>query len=627
MQPGQIPTLTFPANAQAASAAGQTTAQANGQGTPASGLAFNNLLAGLTRGSHATLPAAATPAPAALSNASDQGLLHANIRSVLGGNPLAAGTDFTASATPGSDAPVPTATDGTVTETGLEAALLANQQTPEAQAVTTGATQSGLAVATTTGTETLTGSATAQAGTAPVQPGTTAPAATGPMTAPVQASGDSATTTPSGPAITGNSTGTAPVTGQATTDAAQLSAQTGQAGATSNAATTTDNPAAKTAQLPGHAAPAAQSATQDNAKAGIKSSVLAKLPTQARPAQSNLPQPTSPAPTPAVPNGQGNPAVTGSPAQPQSVAQAQALNGAQTSVTAASQLPAEAQGLKASTGLKESSETRAILQPRGASALAAGQSSSASQTNASAATATATAKPDTTAAVPTTTSPGAEPALPVQRELPAGFQPTTAQPGVAPTAGLETAPLLSGGETNDGSATADIDLQAGRMLDARVAGDRNGAHLPRFAAHTTQTLAGQITRQFNQGNRVFDIRLDPAELGKVDVRLEMRADNRVHAVLTAERPDTLMELQRNARELERALNEAGLELGEDGLDFQMQEDGQSAAENSADESGASIPVFTESETDELSSVAIEADAPRSTYGFLLSRREGVDVRV
>ena len=303
------------------------------------------------------------------------------------------------------------------------------------------------------------------------------------------------------------------------------------------------------------------------------------------------------------------------------------MNGAQASSTAASQLPAEGQSLKAAGGLKETNETRAILQPRGASALAAGQAGSTTQTNAAAASASTSVKTDTTAAVSTTTTSGAEPALPVQRELPATAQPAALQPGLSQTAGLETAPLLAGGEDADAAATAELDLQTGRMLDARVAADRNGTHLPRFAAHTTQNLAGQITRQFNQGNRVFEIRLDPAELGKVDVRLEMRADNRVHAVLTAERPDTLMELQRNARELERALNEAGLELGEDGLDFQMQEDGQSATQNDSGQSGPSIPVFTESESISLLSETAEADAPRSTYGFLLSRREGVDMRV
>jgi len=182
-------------------------------------------------------------------------------------------------------------------------------------------------------------------------------------------------------------------------------------------------------------------------------------------------------------------------------------------------------------------------------------------------------------------------------------------------------------EIDADAAQSDAEIQLSRTGDVRASADRAGANLPRFAPHTAQHLAGQITRQFNNGQRVFDIRLDPAELGKVDVRLELRADNRVHAVLSAERPETLAELQRAARDLERSLNEAGLELAEDGLTFQMRDEGGDTPGSQRDSSATTMPIFAEGGGSGLTDEATAPIVQQSKYGFLLSRRSGVDMRV
>lgn len=182
-------------------------------------------------------------------------------------------------------------------------------------------------------------------------------------------------------------------------------------------------------------------------------------------------------------------------------------------------------------------------------------------------------------------------------------------------------------EIDADAAQSDAEIQLSRTGDVRASADRAGANLPRFAPHTAQHLAGQITRQFNNGQRVFDIRLDPAELGKVDVRLELRADNRVHAVLSAERPETLAELQRAARDLERSLNEAGLELAEEGLTFQMRDEGGDTPGSQRDPSATTMPIFAEGGETGLTDEATAPVVQQSKYGFLLSRRSGVDMRV
>jgi hypothetical protein len=65
------------------------------------------------------------------------------------------------------------------------------------------------------------------------------------------------------------------------------------------------------------------------------------------------------------------------------------------------------------------------------------------------------------------------------------------------------------------------------------------------------------------------VQLEPAALGRVEVRLKFHRDDQVSAVIAAERPDTLDALQRDARLLERGLHQAGLRLDSDGLTFSL----------------------------------------------------------
>lgn len=181
------------------------------------------------------------------------------------------------------------------------------------------------------------------------------------------------------------------------------------------------------------------------------------------------------------------------------------------------------------------------------------------------------------------------------------------------------------GEQNLGLRT-DQDLTLQRA-DGRSAAERPTHEGQRFTPQSAQQLAAQITRRFANGNRVFDIRLDPAELGRVDVRLELSQDQRVQAILTVERPETLAELQRSARDLERALNEAGLELENDGLEFQLDENADDQGFN-ADDDPDVLPVFVESDELELAALANESAIERDAYGFrLAASRDRLDMRI
>jgi len=105
---------------------------------------------------------------------------------------------------------------------------------------------------------------------------------------------------------------------------------------------------------------------------------------------------------------------------------------------------------------------------------------------------------------------------------------------------------------------------------AASAAARNGA--PAFVPVAEQ-VALQFSRALATGTDHITIRLEPASLGRVDVQVELTKDGRLTAMFIADRPETLDMLQRDARVLERALNDAGLRADAGGLSFNLRGDG------------------------------------------------------
>ncbi len=170
-----------------------------------------------------------------------------------------------------------------------------------------------------------------------------------------------------------------------------------------------------------------------------------------------------------------------------------------------------------------------------------------------------------------------------------------------------------GGEAGSGRAAmapGNGDNPAGRMTEQAMTAMQRGAEagsaLAKDAAHAaaeaTSTAngqssaanqAGSATSQTNGavlintpisavpmalgmkamgGASRFEIRLDPAELGRVAVSLDIDDEGTVKARLVVDRVETLQLLQRDARTLERAFEQAGLKTSEDGIEMSLRDD-------------------------------------------------------
>lgn len=82
-------------------------------------------------------------------------------------------------------------------------------------------------------------------------------------------------------------------------------------------------------------------------------------------------------------------------------------------------------------------------------------------------------------------------------------------------------------------------------------------------------VAVHVAKAAAEGIDKINIKLKPASLGQIEVQLEIASDGRIHAVIAADKPETLDLLQRDARALERALGDAGLRTDSSSLSFNL----------------------------------------------------------
>jgi len=154
----------------------------------------------------------------------------------------------------------------------------------------------------------------------------------------------------------------------------------------------------------------------------------------------------------------------------------------------------------------------------------------------------------------------------------------------------------------------DSDAKGPGVIDSGVSGIQlravgNGPATPaQQSAHVPlNSLAVHIAQQAKNGIRRFDIRLDPPELGRIEVRLDVRRDGQVNTHLVVERTETLDLLQRDARALERALQNAGLNTSEGGMKFSLRDDGmaQNSPQGDRNEAGNGNSRNTDREGDRI----------------------------
>ncbi len=121
---------------------------------------------------------------------------------------------------------------------------------------------------------------------------------------------------------------------------------------------------------------------------------------------------------------------------------------------------------------------------------------------------------------------------------------------------------------SDSEAATDI-FGAPLPLEGRVtqASLQTGSSATLSNPATAPHLAAEISRKFEGKSAQFDISLTPEGLGKVDVKITINARGEVSAAMKFDNPQAAAELKGRAAELQRALEQSGFSLSQEGISF------------------------------------------------------------
>jgi hypothetical protein len=147
----------------------------------------------------------------------------------------------------------------------------------------------------------------------------------------------------------------------------------------------------------------------------------------------------------------------------------------------------------------------------------------------------------------------------------------------------------------------------------------DGSQIPRPApiAVPFGNLAIEISARARAGGHRFDIRLDPPELGRIEVRLHVGRQGDVTSHLVVDRPETLDLLRRDASDLERSLQQAGLKTADNGLQFSLRDQSSGADADARDRRAARVLI-----------PEIEAAGAAQPANYIRAgHRSGLDIRV
>jgi hypothetical protein len=100
-----------------------------------------------------------------------------------------------------------------------------------------------------------------------------------------------------------------------------------------------------------------------------------------------------------------------------------------------------------------------------------------------------------------------------------------------------------------------------------------GSNLARATVETLSNMAVQINRKLGEGNTKFAVELHPADLGKVEVTLNIARDGTTTAHLKFDTPVTAAAFQAREGELRQQLAQTGLNLDSGSLTFSSRDDG------------------------------------------------------
>jgi flagellar hook-length control protein FliK len=178
-------------------------------------------------------------------------------------------------------------------------------------------------------------------------------------------------------------------------------------------------------------------------------------------------------------------------------------------------------------------------------------------------------------------------------------------------------PKLTPAAKSDLTVSPQLQLTPATSPAPASAAQAQSTNVPAVAV-PIEGVAVEIASKALEGKNRFEIRLDPPELGRIHVRLDVDRDGQITSRVTADRQDTLDLLRRDAPQLQRALNDAGLRTADNGLQFSLRDQSANRQHQQPANDTAHIIVHDNS---------LANEAVQHGYYRLAAARGGLDIRV
>lgn len=177
-------------------------------------------------------------------------------------------------------------------------------------------------------------------------------------------------------------------------------------------------------------------------------------------------------------------------------------------------------------------------------------------------------------------------------------------------------PNVSSTTSAPGASVQGVDATSSNSASQAASSNKAAAQ----SGAPAEQVSKQITAAVKDGVDRIKVQLNPAELGRVDIKMEIAGDGKIMAVIAAENQDTLDLLQQDSKLLEKALQDAGFDADGDSLNFSLNQ-GEQDAENMQTASGDTDPLYEQGASEEDS-----ANSP-PIYSSNHSSSGGLDIAV
>ena len=183
--------------------------------------------------------------------------------------------------------------------------------------------------------------------------------------------------------------------------------------------------------------------------------------------------------------------------------------------------------------------------------------------------------------------------------------------------------------TADAASISNINTPNGlsQLSQSAKANPSPAARQPHTPPAPMEQVSVQIQRAVLSGTDKINIKLHPAHLGRVEVRLDIAKDGQLSAIIMAEKPETLELLQRDIKGLEKALQQAGLDTNSKSFNFGLKQNSAQKGDpdlgpnNGHDDDSSEL---TDMQGDEIDPGIL---MKQHKYGHNASTNGGIDIQV